>query len=80
MKGIIPACTFDESLVSLPQVFILETMTAMTLMFMAFGVGLDPRQAPVFGPVAGPFPVGLVLTVTSFCGAFVKPGYTGACK
>jgi hypothetical protein len=55
-------------------------MTAMTLIFWAFGVGLDPRQAPVFGPAVGPFLVGLALAVTSFCGAFVKPGYTGSCK
>jgi glycerol uptake facilitator-like aquaporin len=62
------------------QVFILETMSAMTLMFCAFGVGLDPRQGPVFGPVFGPLLVGLALAVTSFAGAFVKPGYTGSCK
>ncbi|KAE9981096.1 hypothetical protein BLS_007869 [Venturia inaequalis] len=73
-SGIIPACTFDTSLISLSQVFVLETMTALTLMFMAFGVGLDPRQAPVFGPVLGPFLVGMALAVTSFCAAFVKPG------
>ncbi|TID14643.1 MIP transporter [Venturia nashicola] len=77
-SGTIPSCTFDTSLISLGQVFVLETMTALTLMFMAFGVGLDPRQAPVFGPVLGPFLVGLALAMTSFCAAFVKPGYTGA--
>lgn len=55
-------------------------MIAFTLMFMIFGVGLDPRQAQVFGPVLGPFLVGLAVAVASFCAAFVKPGYTGACK
>jgi hypothetical protein len=52
----------------------------MALIFSAFGVGLDPRQATVFGPVLGPALVGLALAIISLSSMFVKPGYTGSCK
>ena len=38
--------------------YALETMTAFALLFIAFGVGLDPRQRGVFGPALSPFLVG----------------------
>lgn len=34
--------------------YALETMTAFALLFIAFGVGLDPRQKGVFGPALSP--------------------------
>ena len=50
----------------------------LELRFIAFGVGLDPRQAELSGPVLGPLLVGLALGITSFASAGLVPGYTGA--
>ena len=41
--------------------FVLETMTSFVLIFIAFGVGLDPRQREVFGPALSPILVSLSL-------------------
>jgi hypothetical protein len=45
--------------------YALETMTSFALIFIAFGVGLDPRQREVFGPALSPIlvrlPFGLVM-------------------
>ena len=46
--------------------------------FIAFGVGLDPRQAQLFGPVLGPFLVGSTLGLVSFASAGLVPQYSGA--
>jgi len=35
--------------------YVFETMTALAIIFIAFGVGLDPRQRGVFGPALSPF-------------------------
>jgi hypothetical protein len=40
--------------------YILETMTSFVLIFIAFGVGLDPRQREVFGPALSPILVSLM--------------------
>lgn len=39
--------------------YALETMTSFALVFIAFGVGLDPRQREVFGPALSPILVGI---------------------
>jgi hypothetical protein len=46
--------------------------------FVAFGVGLDPRQAELFGPVIGPCLVGCTLGLASFASAGLIPGFAGA--
>ncbi|MCJ1235838.1 hypothetical protein MMC14_003811 [Varicellaria rhodocarpa] len=51
--------------------------TVMALNFVAFGVGLDPRQAKLFGHL-GPFLVGCTLGVMSFASAGLAPQFTGA--
>jgi hypothetical protein len=40
--------------------YVLETMTSFVLIFIAFGVGLDPRQREVLGPALSPILVGLI--------------------
>ena len=55
-----------------------EFMACLTILFLAFGVGLDPRQSAVFGPALAPALVGLALGVLSFGLSFGKPGYGGA--
>lgn len=49
--AIIPGCFIDTS-VTAGEAFVLETMTCLSLVFFAFGIGLDPRQKLVYGPGA----------------------------
>jgi hypothetical protein len=46
--------------------------------FLAFGVGLDPRQGQLFGPKLGPFLVGAVVGLMSFATVGLAPGFPGA--
>ena len=73
-------CSIDTAFVSVGQAFSVEFMASLTLLFLAFGVGLDPRQKQVFGPALAPALVGLALGVLSFGTAFSRAGYGGACK
>lgn len=66
----VPGCYINPSLVTPGQAYaadigdlkgsadgnryVLETMTSFALVFVAFGVGLDPRQRDVFGPALSP--------------------------
>ena len=70
----------DTSLVSPGQLFVLEFIFAQALIFTAFGVGLDPRQAKVFGPALSPILVGLTLGLATLASSLAAPGYTGVCK
>jgi glycerol uptake facilitator-like aquaporin len=71
-------CNINPSLVSERQAFAIEFMFSLTLIFVAFGVGLNPRQAPVFGPILTPFLIGLALGILLISSAFTLPGYEGA--
>ncbi|KAK8040641.1 aquaporin-like protein [Apiospora marii] len=46
--------------------------------FLIFGVGLDPRQAALFGPHLVPVLVGLCFGVVAFVSQGLTPGYAGA--
>ncbi|KAL6153780.1 hypothetical protein ACJQWK_01820 [Exserohilum turcicum] len=74
----IPGCYIDTSLVTPGEAYVLETMTTFGLIFIAFGVGLDPRQREVFGPALSPILVGLAQTMCSFASSIVRAGYSGA--
>lgn len=76
--GVIPGCTVDASVVSPGQMFAYEFMFGLAGIFMAFGVGLDPRQAKIYGPAYGPVLVGITLGLTTICSSIIRPGYTGA--
>jgi glycerol uptake facilitator-like aquaporin len=76
---VIPGCTMDTLLVQPGEAFILETLSSLTLVFLAFGVGLDPRQKTVYGPALGPILIGLALGLCIFATGFSRDGYTGAC-
>ena len=47
--AVIPGCYIGTS-VSAGEAFVLETMTCLSLVFLAFGIGLDPHQKLVYGP------------------------------
>ncbi|KAK8073659.1 hypothetical protein PG994_004558 [Apiospora phragmitis] len=46
--------------------------------FLIFGVGLDPRQAALFGPHLVPILVGLCFGAVAFVSQGLAPGYAGA--
>ena len=71
-------CSIDPSVVTAGEALILETMSCLSLIFIAYGVGLDPRQKAVYGPALGPLFIGLALGLCTFVTAALKPGYTGA--
>jgi glycerol uptake facilitator-like aquaporin len=70
-------CAIDTTLVPVGDAFALEFICDLALLFMSFGVGLDPRQRQVFGPALGPILVGLVLGILSFGTSFTRRGYNG---
>ena len=55
-----------------------EVFTSFCLLFLSFGVGLDPRQALLFGPKFGPVLVGISLGLLTFATSGIIPGYQGA--
>lgn len=79
-KGIIPGCSVIPSQVSAGQQLALEYIICQALIFIAFGVGLDPRQLEAVGPTLAPVLVGAVLALGSIASVFARPGFFGACK
>jgi hypothetical protein len=55
-------------------------MFALGLIFLGFGVGLDPRQGKTLGPALSPILVGVTLGYATLASSAAKPGYTGVCK
>jgi glycerol uptake facilitator-like aquaporin len=72
-----PGCYVDSSKVAASQVFALETMGALFTLFLAFGLGLDPRNKGSFSPSLGPFLVGISSAIALFAGGISVPGYYG---
>ncbi|RGP73185.1 aquaporin pip-type [Fusarium longipes] len=68
-------CWLFPDVVPPREAFVIELVSATLLLFLAFGVGLDPRQAKVVGPALGPFLVGLSVGTMSFASAFTRYGY-----
>lgn len=58
--------------------FAVEFMAATGLLFLAFGVGLDPRQQKIIPPSLSPFLVGLTLGTLSWVTASGREGFGGA--
>ncbi|KAF5723639.1 Aquaporin PIP-type [Fusarium mundagurra] len=73
-------CWLFTDIVPPRDIFVVELVSATLLLFLAFGVGLDPRQAKIIGPALGPFMVGLTVGTMSFASAFARYGYGGAGK
>jgi hypothetical protein len=73
-------CYVDTALVPVGDAFVLEFMFCLILLFLAFGVALDPRQSQVTGAALAPWLVGMALGVTSWGSSFTRSGYAGACK
>jgi glycerol uptake facilitator-like aquaporin len=75
---VIPGCWVDPSLVTPGQAFALETVSAFFQLFLAFGLGLDPRNNGAIPAALAPFLVGASAALTLFVGALARPGYLGA--
>jgi glycerol uptake facilitator-like aquaporin len=71
-------CWLFSNVVPPSNAFVIEFVFCLALLFMAFGVGLDPRQKQTIGPAMGPFLVGMTLGVLSFGSGFARYGYGGA--
>ncbi|KAL6857350.1 aquaporin-like protein [Trichoderma novae-zelandiae] len=71
-------CWYDPSQASPGQIYLNEVFSSFVLLFLSFGVGLDPRQAALFGPRLGPLLVGASLGLVSFSSSGIIPGYAGA--
>lgn len=67
-------------MLSYGQAYILETGSSLAAIFLAFGVGLDPRQGQVFGSAYSPVLVGLSVGFVDFGSTIVRKGWYGACK
>ncbi|KAE9968590.1 hypothetical protein EG328_007484 [Venturia inaequalis] len=73
-----PGCYIDPTQVTPASAFVLETMTSLFLLFLAFGLGLDPRNSASFGPALGPFLIGASAATTLFAGGMARKGYLGS--
>ncbi|KAK3325354.1 aquaporin-like protein [Apodospora peruviana] len=68
---------FDPRVLSPGQALLTETMSSATLLTLAIGNGLDPRQQQLYGPRIGPLLVGLSMGLVTCAGTGIAPGYTG---
>lgn len=59
--------------------FLAEIVLSFFLLFIAFGLALDPRQGPMFGLILPPIYIGITLGLCIFVGGLVAPeaNYTG---
>jgi glycerol uptake facilitator-like aquaporin len=71
-------CFIETELVEVRQALVLEFMCTLSLIFIAFGVALNPRQERIYGPALAPWLVGLTLGLLTFGSSYEKPGYGGA--
>lgn len=71
-------CHIDTTMVSAKDGLVIEFFACLILIFLAFGVALDPRQAKVFGHAVSPWLVGVVLGIVTWGTAFTREGYIGA--
>ncbi|KAK3897224.1 aquaporin-like protein [Staphylotrichum tortipilum] len=70
---------FDPTQISAGQVFLTETMCSLSLLYLAIGTGIDPRQQVLYGRQLGPLLVGLSLGLVTSSTTGIAPGFTGAC-
>ncbi|KAK8024901.1 hypothetical protein PG990_002724 [Apiospora arundinis] len=71
-------CFYDPSGISTAQVLLTDICCGFILLYISFGVGLDPRQAQMYGPALGPILVGLCFGMVNFVTTGTAPGYGGA--
>lgn len=60
------------------QGFIAELIFSFIYLHINYAMGLDPKQAPVYGPILGPAFCGCLVGMTIFISGNLQPGYGGA--
>ncbi|KAB8220220.1 major intrinsic protein-domain-containing protein [Aspergillus novoparasiticus] len=73
-------CAVNTRLVPVDEAFLLEFIFCLVLIFLSFGVGLDPRQSSIYGAALSPFLVGMTLGVVSWGSSFTRAGYAAGRK
>lgn len=71
-------CWLFSDVIPVRDAFAIEFMACLVLFFLAFGVGLDPRQRSVIPPSLSPFLVGMTLGTISWVTGYSRYGYGGA--
>ena len=71
-------CFYDAGSLSIGQAFLTEMVSCFIVLYLAYGVGLDPRQAIFFGPRVGPLLVGVTIGLMTFATSGSVPGFAGA--
>lgn len=71
-------CWLFSNVVPVKDAFAIEFMASLTLLFLAFGVGLDPGQRATIPAALSPFLVGLALGTLSWATGYARYGYGGA--
>ncbi|KIO29072.1 hypothetical protein M407DRAFT_21817 [Tulasnella calospora MUT 4182] len=64
--------------VTVGQAAAIEFIAAFSMLMIAFGVGLDPRQKQLYGATLGPLLVGMTVGLIVSGTSTLNPGYTGA--
>lgn len=77
-QNVIPGCTVQDDLISPGELFALEYLYSLALIFIIFGIGLDPRQGKTIGPTLAPFLIGAIVCLCTLSSAVSRLGYTGA--
>lgn len=70
-------CYYDPSQTSAGQVFLNEAFSALTFVFLCFGVGIEPKQGRIFGAKMAPLLAGGALGLITFSTSGILPGYAG---
>ncbi|PYI32235.1 aquaporin-like protein [Aspergillus indologenus CBS 114.80] len=73
-------CYIDTAQVPVTSGLVIEFFACLIVVWLCFGVALDPRQARVFGPAVGPWLVGVVVGVVTWGTSFTRTGYIGASR
>ena len=68
---------YEEQGATVGSALAAEFAGCLTLIILAFGVGIDPRNKALLGPALAPFLIGLVVGVLSFGLGFPKQGFGG---
>lgn len=58
--------------------FVAEFIFSFIYLHINYAMGLDPKQAPVYGPILGPAFCGVLVGMTIFISGNLQPGYGGA--
>ena len=74
---IIPGCYIDSSIVTPGSAYAFESTMCFFQIFLAFGLGLDPRNETAFGPSLAPTLIGISSAMVLFAGSFARKGYLG---